>query len=58
MDFTIHEAMGKVRTPYFVVIKIDKNGSHKIIYSKVGSIGDARSFMQFVAKESGLTKRM
>jgi len=58
MDFTIHEAMGKVRTPYFVVIKIDKNGSHKIIYSKVGSIGDARSFMQFVAKESGLTKGM
>jgi peroxiredoxin len=55
-DFALHEALGKVRTPYFIVIKIDQGGVHKVVYSKVGALGDPQSFLEFITKESGLKK--
>jgi thiol-disulfide isomerase/thioredoxin len=56
MDFSLHNALGKVRTPCFIAIKINKDGSHKIVYSKVGSFGDPSSFLQLVAKPAGMKK--
>ena len=52
-DFSIHEALGNVRTPYFIVVKLGKDASPKVIYSKVGGIGDPRSFLELIAKDSG-----
>ena len=49
-DFAIHNALGKVRTPYFIVIKINKDGSHKVVYSKVGSFGEPQAFLQLITK--------
>ena len=56
MDFMIHTAMGKVNTPYFIVIKINKDGSQKVIYSKLGTFGEPRSFLELITKASGLKK--
>ena len=56
VDFSIHDALGKVRTPYFIVLKINKDGSAAVIYSKVGGIGDPRSFLDLITRESGLAK--
>ena len=51
-DFSIHDALGKVRTPYFIVIKLGGDKPPKVIYSKVGGIGDPHSFLELIAKES------
>lgn len=53
-DFTIHKAMGEVRTPYFIVINIKKDGSHKVIYSELGGIKEPRQFLETIIKLSGL----
>ncbi|HQN18222.1 MAG TPA: redoxin domain-containing protein [Syntrophobacteraceae bacterium] len=55
-DFSRHEALGKTQTPYFIVIRVNKDGSHRVIYSKVGSFGEPKSFLEFILKESGLKK--
>ena len=49
-DFIIHKALGEVRTPYFIVIKNNKGGSHRVVYSKVGSIGDPHDFLKLIDK--------
>lgn len=55
-SFSVHKSVGNVRTPYFFVIKINADGSNKIIYSKAGSIQDSNQFLDFILKESGLKK--
>jgi thiol-disulfide isomerase/thioredoxin len=54
----IHEKLeklvnDKIRTPYFFVIKKNPDGSHKIIYSKVGSIQSPDQFLDMIVKETG-----
>ena len=53
-DFSIHKALGEVRTPYFFVIKINKNKTHEILYSDPGGFGEAETFLQTILKASGL----
>ena len=53
-SFSIHKSVGEVRTPYFFVIKINVDGSHKILYSKGGSIQDPNQFLDSILKMSGL----
>ncbi len=51
-SFTVHKAVGEVRTPYFFVLKMNPDGSNKIVYSKVGSIQDPGRFLDMILKES------
>lgn len=53
-DFSIHKMCGEVRTPYFIGIKMDKGGAHKIFYSKLGSMENAEKFMDEIRRLSGL----
>ncbi len=53
-DFEIHKIIGEVRTPYFIAIKINKNGTHKIVYSKLGGIENADEFLNKVKSFSGI----
>ncbi len=53
-DFTIHEALGNVRTPYFIAIKINKNGTHGVIHSELDSFKDAETFLELIIDASGL----
>jgi len=53
-DFIVHKMIGEVRTPYFIVIKINKNGSHKVIYSKLGSVGNPDEFLKKIKNLAGL----
>jgi len=55
-DFSIHQLVGEVRTPYFIVIRINGDGSHKVIYSQLGSFGDPDDFLQLIVKKAGLSK--
>jgi len=55
-DFSIHQLVGEVRTPYFIVVRINDDGSHKVIYSQLGSFGDPDDFVQLIVEKSGLKK--
>jgi peroxiredoxin len=53
-DFSIHQSLGEVRTPYFIVVKINDDGSHEIFYSRVGGFEKAEEFLQLMLELSGL----
>ncbi|MCX5854168.1 MAG: TlpA disulfide reductase family protein [Deltaproteobacteria bacterium] len=53
-DYVIHKQVGEVRTPYFIGIKLNPDGSHQIFYSKLGAFESADQFLATVIKLSGL----
>jgi thiol-disulfide isomerase/thioredoxin len=53
-DFTIHKACGEVRTPYFIVVKINEDGGHLIVHSQLGEYPGANAFLELVLTSSGL----
>jgi peroxiredoxin len=53
-DFSIHQSLGEVRTPYFIGVKINDDGSHEIFYSRVGGFEKAKEFLQLMIELSGL----
>jgi len=53
-EFSIHKILGEVRTPYFIAIKIGKNGTHKVVYSKLGGVDNSDEFLKKVKSFSGL----
>jgi len=53
-DFSIHKVLGEVRTPYFVAIKINDDGTHQIVHSQLGDFQGAEPFLELILKVSGL----
>jgi len=53
-DFKIHKKLGEPRTPYFIGVKINPDGSHRIFYSKLGEFGDADAFLAEMVRLSGI----
>ena len=53
-DFTIHKTCGEVRTPFYMVVKINENGTHQIVYTQLGEYPGAEPFLELVLKASGL----
>jgi len=53
-DFIIHKACGEVRTPYFIVVKINEGGTHQIVHTQLGGYPGAEPFLQLVLKAAGL----
>jgi len=53
-DFRIHKFLGEPRTPYFIGVKINPDGSHRIFYSKLGELGDVDKFLDEMIRLSGL----
>jgi peroxiredoxin len=52
-DFKIHKLMGEVRTPYFIVIRLKGNGSHQVIFSRLGTMGQVDQFLADVITRLG-----
>jgi rhodanese-related sulfurtransferase len=55
-DFTLHRALGEVRTPYFIAIKINRDGTDKVIYSEPGAFEEPETFIERITKDSGLNQ--
>jgi len=55
-DFSIHKSIGEARTPYFLGVKINEDGTHWIFYSQLGKFKGAESFLELMLQESGLKK--
>jgi thiol-disulfide isomerase/thioredoxin len=53
-DFVIHKSIGEVRTPYFIGIKNNKDGTHTVVYSKLGTIKNADKFIDLITQDAGL----
>jgi peroxiredoxin len=53
-DFVIHKACGEVRTPYFIVVKINDDKTHQIVHSQLGDYPGAEPFLELVLRSSGL----
>lgn len=53
-DFTVHKALGEVNTPYFIVIKINNDGTHKVVYSEKGGFNDAQTFLDLILADAGM----
>lgn len=53
-DFVLHKALGEVRTPYFLGVRIE-DGAARVVYSRLGSIEDPESFLSLMLEASGLS---
>jgi thiol-disulfide isomerase/thioredoxin len=53
-DYVIHKIVGEVRTPYFIGVKINPDGSHQVIYSKLGAFEGVDQFLEMMIKLSGI----
>jgi hypothetical protein len=53
-DFKIHKALGEVRTPYFIGVKRQADGSQRVYYSKLGGGASADEILKKVLAGSGL----
>jgi peroxiredoxin len=53
-DFEIHKVFGEVRTPYFMGVKINDDGTHQIIHTQLGNFQGAEPFLDLILKASGL----
>ena len=53
-DFTVHKKIGEVRTPYFIAIRINPDGSHRIVYSKLGGFKNEEAFLDLMVQRGGL----
>jgi len=53
-DFKIHRKLGEPRTPYFIGVKINPDGSHRIFYSRLGEIHTPDAFLAEIIRLSGV----
>lgn len=53
-DYVIHKMVGEVRTPYFIGVKINPDGSHQVVYSKLGGFEGVDRFLEMMIKLSEL----
>ncbi|MBP1741801.1 MAG: putative rane protein [Deltaproteobacteria bacterium] len=53
-DFTIHKMLGDVRTPYFIVVKVNDDGTHQVVHSEVGGFTGPQPFLEMVLSATGL----
>ncbi len=53
-DFVIHKQFGEIKTPYFMGVKINDDGSHKVFFSKLGPFKKADKFLKSMVKLAGI----
>ena len=53
-DLSIHKILGKLRTPYFIGVKINRDGSNEVFYSRLGQFRDVNGFLKRIVELSGL----
>jgi thiol-disulfide isomerase/thioredoxin len=54
-DYIIHQACGKPGTPFFAVVKINDDGSAKVVHTQLGGFESPETFLKTVLEKSGLT---
>jgi len=52
-DFIIHKALGEVRTPFFIAIKINRDRSHEIVHTHLGALTDIPGLLDLMYEAYG-----
>jgi peroxiredoxin len=52
-DFSVHKSLGEVRTPFFIGVKINPDGTHEIFYTLLGGFEKPDEFLKLLLKLSG-----
>ena len=55
-EFAVHKVLGDVRSPYFIAIKINKDGTHEVVHSELDSFREAHVFLESILGASGLNQ--
>jgi hypothetical protein len=53
-DLTIHNLLGEVRIPSFIAIRMEKDGSHKIVHTHLGGLPDTTLFLALMVEAYGI----
>jgi peroxiredoxin len=54
-DYEVYNKIGgAVRTPYFIVVRLNSDGTNRIVYTKLGALGDIGVFLQEIIESAGL----
>jgi len=53
-NYEIHQALGEVRTPFFIALKINGNGYQEIVHTHLGGLTDARGFLDLMVEAYGI----
>jgi len=56
-DFNIHKILGEVRTPFFIAVKMNGNGSHEVVYTQSGGFHEAAPFLIQLLEAYGLKQK-
>ena len=54
-DFAIHKAYGKIKVPYFLVVRIKDDGTQRVVCCTY-AFTDGNDFLKLILKKSELTK--
>ncbi len=55
-NYDIHQALGEVRTPFYVALKLNRDGHQEIVYTHLGGLTDGRGFLDLMAEAYGIKK--
>jgi thiol-disulfide isomerase/thioredoxin len=53
-DYDIHKKCGEVRTPFFIAVKLNANGTQDVTYARLGGFGEIPAFLETLKKSAGL----
>lgn len=53
-NYEIHQALGEVRTPFFIALKINGDGYQEIVHTHLGGLTDARGFLDLMVEAYGI----
>jgi hypothetical protein len=53
-DFTIHQQLGEVRTPFFIVAQKDPDGRQRVAMTKLGGFFTVESFLEKIVASTKL----
>ena len=53
-NFKIHKVLGEVRTPFFIAVKMNGDGSADVVHTHLGGLTDARGFLDLMVEAYGI----
>ncbi|HQM44743.1 MAG TPA: redoxin family protein [Smithellaceae bacterium] len=53
-DYSAHKILGEVRTPYFIVVKLNGSKKMEVVYSRLGGHENPEAFLDEVVRLSGI----
>ena len=53
-NYEIHQALGEVRAPFFIALKINRDGHQEIVHTHLGGLTDARGFLDLMVEAYGI----